>query len=103
MIVRCFIQTRMKEEDKAKAGTIKGNPGKKTSTTDKHEAEHQEEGRAPMLNRAVKTTLPSVGTVASLATPRQSVTKRRVRQLAQFDNSQTMHPTLTTSLVAKFL
>ena len=60
LTVRCSIQTRTKEEDKAmeegakqaKAGTIKGNPGNKISTNNKMpqtcEAEHQEEGRASM-------------------------------------------------------
>ena len=60
LMLRCSIQTQTKEEDKAmeegamqaKAGTIKGNPGNKTSTTNKtpqtHKAERQEEGGITM-------------------------------------------------------
>ena len=104
----------MKEEDKAmeegamqaKAGTIKGNPGNKTSTTNKtpqtHKAERQEEGGAPMLDRATKTTLPNVDIVAILATTRLSVAKRRTSWLSQVDNSQITHPTSTTTIVEDF-
>ena len=65
----------------ANAGIIKGNPGNKISTTDKtqgtREAERQVEGGAVMPNRADKTTPPSADIVASLATTRKNITRRR--------------------------
>ena len=88
----------------AKADAIKCHPGNKISTTDKtqrtREAERHVEGGATMLYQADKTTLPSVDIVASLTTTRQSIARRRASQPSQDDNSQTMPPTLTTTIVA---
>ena len=88
----------------ARAGTIEGNPENKTSTTNKMpqtcEVEHQEEGGEAMPDRANKTTPPSADIVASLATTRQSITRRRENRPSQADNSQTTPPTPTTTIVA---
>ena len=109
---KCSTQTRMKEDlDKAmekganqtKAVTTKGNPRNKTSTTNKTsqsgEAERQVEGGVVMLDRADKTTPPSVDIMASLANTRRSVARRRVSRPSQADNSQTTPPTPTTTIV----
>ena len=108
----------MKEEDKAmeeganqanqaKAEITKGYPMNTTSTTGKmlqtHEAEHQEEGGAALPDRAIRTTPTRVDIVASLATMRQSVAKRRMSWSSQADNSPTMPSTLTTTIVVECL
>ena len=65
----------------AKAGTIKGNPQNKISTTDKtqrmREAERQVEGGITMPDQADKQIPPNANIVASMVTMRQSVTRRR--------------------------
>ena len=90
----------------AKAETTKDNPMSTTSTTGKTSQTHEEclaEGEATMPDQADKTTPPSADTVASLATMRQSVTKRRASRPPQVDNSPTMPQTPTMTIMTECL